>query len=48
MLLTMRLALFKLSIFDHQASYGSMLQNLRYRNEWAHKGGCASLAVFPV
>ncbi|KDN52627.1 hypothetical protein K437DRAFT_232002 [Tilletiaria anomala UBC 951] len=42
MLLVMRLALFKLSIIDHQASYGSMLQNLKYRNEWAHRGGLQS------
>ena len=31
----LRLILYKFSIYDHRASYGAMLQNLRYRNEWA-------------
>lgn len=35
----LKLVLFKYSIWDKGASYGAMLQNLRYRNEWAHKGG---------
>ena len=35
----LRLVLYKYSIWDRGASYGAMLQNLRYRNEWAHRGG---------
>lgn len=31
----LRLILYKFSIYDHRASYGAMLQNLQYRNEWA-------------
>ena len=31
----LRLILYKFSIYDRRASYGAMLQNLRYRNEWA-------------
>lgn len=32
----LRLILYKFSIYDNSASYGAMLQNLKYRNEWAH------------
>lgn len=39
LLLLFRLALFKLSIVDRGATYGAMLQNLRYRNEWLHRKG---------
>ena len=35
--LLLRLVLYKFSIVDRGATYGAMLQNLRYRNEWAHK-----------
>ncbi|MCO5554340.1 hypothetical protein L7F22_007869 [Adiantum nelumboides] len=42
LLLVLRLALYKFSIFDRGATYGAMLQNLRYRNEWAHRGGLQS------
>ena len=31
----LQLILYKFSIYDHRASYGAMLQNLQYRNEWA-------------
>lgn len=36
----LKLVLFKYSIWDNGATYGAMLQNLRYRNEWVHRGGC--------
>lgn len=36
----LRLVLYKFSIFDRGASYGAMLQNLKYRNEWAHTTSC--------
>ena len=42
LLLMLRLVLYKLSIVDRGATYGAMLQNLRYRNEWAHSGGLQS------
>ncbi|PWN48239.1 hypothetical protein IE53DRAFT_206583 [Violaceomyces palustris] len=45
LLLFLRLALFKFSIWDRGASYGSMLQNLKYRNEWAHRGGLQSTST---
>lgn len=59
LLLTLRLVIYKLSVVDKGATYGAMLQNLRYRNEWAHAGGLQStsrdarlsrvqLALFPV
>lgn len=38
--LILRLILFKFSIYDHNATYGAMLQNLKYRNEWAHHSHC--------
>lgn len=44
LLLLLKLALFKFSIVDRGASYGSMLQNLKYRNEWAHRGALQSTA----
>ncbi|KAJ9476844.1 Peroxisomal biogenesis factor [Pseudozyma hubeiensis] len=44
LLLLLKLALFKFSIYDRGASYGSMLQNLKYRNEWAHRGALQSTA----
>ncbi|OJD36686.1 peroxisomal biogenesis factor 2 [Diplodia corticola] len=40
-LLALRLILFKLSIWDHNASYGAALQGLRYTD--ARAGGAASL-----
>lgn len=42
LLLVLRLVLYKFSIWDRGATYGAMLQNLRYRNEWAHRGGLQS------
>jgi peroxin-2 len=42
LLLTLRLILYKFSVFERGATYGAMLQNLRYRNEWAHSGGLQS------
>lgn len=39
LLALLKVVLFKYSIWDRGASYGAMLQNLRYRNEWAHRGG---------
>ncbi|WFD33660.1 peroxisome assembly protein (Peroxin-2) [Malassezia cuniculi] len=42
--LALRLILFKFSVYDHAATYGAMLQNLRYRNEWAHQKGLQSTA----
>ena len=44
LMLFLKLVLFKYSIWDRGASYGSMLQNLKYRNEWAHRGGLQSTA----
>lgn len=34
---TLELALWRFSILAKSATYGAMLQNLRYRNEWAHR-----------
>ncbi|WFC97696.1 peroxisome assembly protein (Peroxin-2) [Malassezia yamatoensis] len=42
--LLLRLLLYKFSIMDRGASYGAMLQNLRYRNEWAHTSSLQSTA----
>ncbi|PWN29762.1 hypothetical protein BDZ90DRAFT_249657 [Jaminaea rosea] len=42
LLALLKLVLFKYSVWDNGASYGAMLQNLRYRNEWAHRGGLQS------
>ncbi|CAM0137000.1 peroxisome assembly protein (Peroxin-2) [Umbelopsis sp. WA50703] len=36
--------LYKFSIYDSSASYGSQLQNLKYRNERMHKGALESFA----
>ncbi|PWZ02699.1 hypothetical protein BCV70DRAFT_182991 [Testicularia cyperi] len=44
LLLFLQLALYKFSIYDRGASYGSMLQNLKFRNEWAHRGALQSTA----
>lgn len=40
----LRLILYKFSIYDNSASYGAMLQNLKYRNEWAHAAHVPSTA----
>lgn len=45
LLALLKLVLYKYSIVDRGASYGAMLQNLRYRNEWAHKGGRESQGI---
>lgn len=42
--LVLRLVLYKFSVYDRAATYGAMLQNLRYRNEWAHQRGLQSTA----
>ncbi|KAK0548439.1 peroxisome assembly protein (Peroxin-2) [Tilletia horrida] len=42
LLLVLRLVLYKYSIYDKGATYGAMIQNLKYRNEWAHRGGLQS------
>ncbi|CEH12776.1 Predicted E3 ubiquitin ligase [Ceraceosorus bombacis] len=34
---TLELALWRFSILAQSATYGAMLQNLKYRNEWAHR-----------
>ncbi|ORZ10518.1 Pex12 amino terminal region-domain-containing protein [Absidia repens] len=44
MLGILNLVLFKLSIYDSSATYGSQLQNLKYRNEWKHGGVLESIA----
>ncbi|PKI85073.1 Pex2p [Malassezia vespertilionis] len=41
----LRVVLYKFSIYDRSASYGAMLQNLKFRNEWAHRSGLQSTAV---
>jgi len=38
----LRLAVLRMSLWDRGATYGSTLQNLRYRNEGRHHKGCAS------
>lgn len=38
----LQLVLWKLSIYERGATYGAMLQNLRYRNEWLHSKGLQS------
>jgi len=40
LLVALRLILYKFSIYDRGATYGAMLQNLKYRNEWAHRARC--------
>ncbi|CAO3641615.1 unnamed protein product [Mucor hiemalis] len=40
----LNLILFKLSVYDSSATYGSQLQNLKYRNEWKHGGALESIA----
>lgn len=42
LLLVLRLIIYRFSIFERGTTYGAMLQNLRYRNEWAHSGGLQS------
>lgn len=46
--LLLRLVLFKFSIYDHGATYGAMLQNLKYRNEWAHRRACTCRGAPPL
>lgn len=36
----LNLVLFKFSVYDSNATYGAQLQNLKYRNEWKHRGPC--------
>lgn len=35
----LRIAVLKMSLYDRGATYGSELQNLKYRNEWKHGDG---------
>lgn len=42
MMLVLRMILFRYSVYERGTTYGAMLQNLRYRNEWAHSGGLQS------
>ncbi|KAI7850591.1 Pex12 amino terminal region-domain-containing protein [Circinella umbellata] len=44
LLAVLNLCLFKLSVYDSSATYGSQLQNLKYRNEWKHGGALESIA----
>ncbi|KAI9492243.1 Pex12 amino terminal region-domain-containing protein [Zychaea mexicana] len=44
LLAVLNLFLFKLSVYDSSATYGSQLQNLKYRNEWKHGGALESIA----
>lgn len=32
----LRMAVLYMSLIERSATYGSMLQNLKYRNEWRH------------
>ncbi|KAG9303734.1 hypothetical protein G9A89_018631 [Geosiphon pyriformis] len=41
----LQFALYRLSIYDSDATYGAQLQNLKYRNEKAHGGGFQSTAT---
>lgn len=38
LLALLNLVLFKFSVYDSGATYGAQLQNLKYRNEWKHRG----------
>lgn len=40
----LRLAVLKMSLYERGATYGSGLQNLKYRNERKHGHGCTSLS----
>lgn len=40
MTLALNLIMYKFSVYDMGATYGSQLQNLIYRNERKHSGGC--------
>lgn len=40
LLALLNLVLFKFSVYDSNATYGAQLQNLKYRNEWKHRGPC--------
>lgn len=42
--LLLRLVVYKFSIYDHGATYGAMLQNLKYRDEWSRQRGLQSTA----
>lgn len=39
MVALLRIAVLKMSLYDRGATYGSNLQNLKYRNEWKHPAG---------
>ncbi|KAG0233323.1 peroxisome assembly protein (Peroxin-2) [Actinomortierella wolfii] len=43
--LLLNLIMYKFSVYDMGATYGSQLQNLVYRNERKHKGGLQSTAI---
>ena len=40
MLAVLRTAILKMSLWERGATYGSSLQNLKYRNERRHQDGC--------
>ena len=35
----LRFTILRMSLFERGATYGATLQNLKYRNEWAHQNG---------
>ncbi|ORZ15984.1 Pex12 amino terminal region-domain-containing protein [Lobosporangium transversale] len=43
--LVLNLVMYKFSVYDMGATYGSQLQNLAYRNERKHRGGLQSTAI---
>ncbi|KAL8284161.1 hypothetical protein RQP46_004910 [Phenoliferia psychrophenolica] len=45
MLAALRIAILKMSLWERGATYGSSLQNLKYRNERRHQDGFQSTAV---
>ncbi|KAI5476383.1 hypothetical protein MNV49_007832 [Pseudohyphozyma bogoriensis] len=45
MLAVLRLAVLRMSVWERGTTYGSGLQNLKYRNEREHRDGCQSTAT---
>jgi hypothetical protein len=37
--------MYRFTIYESGASYGAQLQNLKYRNEMQHWGGCVKLNI---
>lgn len=48
MMALMRLAVLKMSLFERGATYGSVLQNLKYRNERKHQDGCMLVSALSL